>query len=155
MSDTNTEIDFSGIDFTDVQAPSFEPLPAGWYHVAVTDWNAVETKNEGKLPAGTPGINWEFTVQSGDYENRRVWENHWLHQNTLGFLKSLLAATGNYTEEQLSGPMPGFDPQDVIGAELAVKLSIRKSEQYGDSNQVRQYRKLADMPGGTGESLLP
>jgi hypothetical protein len=151
--------DFTGIDFTDVQGGQFDALPSGRYAVRVTDWSETETKNAGKLPAGTPGINWEFTVQEGEYEGRRLWTNHWLHPNTLGFLKSMLKATGKFTDDQLDGKLEWNGPDDVLDAELVVKVSKRNSEQYGEQNDIKGYYPAGSSTsagaGGGGSSLMP
>ncbi|TXH55544.1 MAG: DUF669 domain-containing protein [Desulfurellales bacterium] len=144
--------DFS-VDFSDVQGGDFDAIPAGVYNVAVTDWSRTETKNEGKLPAGTPGINWEFTIQDGQYENRKLWINHWIHPNTLGFLKTFLEKTGRYTDEQLSGSFD-LDPDSVVGAELQAVVTVRQYE-GDDRNDIKKFRKAGETASASSSSMLP
>jgi len=146
--------DFS-VDFTDVKGGDFDAIPAGVYNVAVTDWSKVETKNEGKIPAGTPGVNWEFTIQDGDYENRKLWTNHWIHPNTLGFLKGFLEKSGRYTEEELGGAFD-LDPDKVVGAELQAVVIVKKY-QGDDKNEIKKFRKAGESGVATSgsASMLP
>lgn len=144
--------DFS-VDFSDVQGGDFDAIPAGVYNVAVTDWSRTETKNEGKLPAGTPGINWEFTIQDGQYENRKLWINHWIHPNTLGFLKTFLEKTDRYTEEQLSASFD-LDPDNVVGAELQAVVTVRQYK-GDDRNEIKKFRKAGENTSSASASMLP
>ncbi len=150
------------VDFTDVETTSFEPVPAGPYLLAVTDWNRVETKNEGKLPVGTPGINWEFTIQEGPYANRKLWTNHWIHPKTLGFVKGLLGATGDYSEEDLSGQFD-IDPDAVVGSLVGARVKVRPAQgQYAASNDIGSFLPADSLPEGhsgqketTSDAMLP
>jgi hypothetical protein len=104
----------------------FDPIPGGTYHVKITDGELRETKNEGKLPAGTPGVNWEFTVQDGENADRKVWTNQWIHPKTIN--------------------SDDLDVQDAIdrsiGADLTIRVSYRAaSEQYDASNDVKSIKK--------------
>jgi hypothetical protein len=122
----------------------FDPIPGGTYHVKITDGELRETKNEGKLPAGTPGVNWEFTVQDGENADRKVWTNQWIHPKTIGFLKGTLEATGKFTEAEINSD--DLDVQDAIdrsiGADLTIRVSYRAaSEQYDASNDVKSIKK--------------
>jgi len=149
------------IDFTDVKSASFEVLPAGWYLSRVTDVSPVATKNAGKLPVGTPGLNWEFTVQEGDFENRKLWTNTWLYATTEGFLKSLVAATAG--KEASESSMSVKEIVDVVvGMDLWVQVRVRNSQQYGEQNDIRGYRHVSNPPpvtaGGSNSkatSFLP
>lgn len=108
MSDNATfDDDAFSVDFTDVDgAGGFTALPRGQYLLEVVDWEVTETKNAGKLPAGTQGIKWEFNVvENPDYEDRKLWTSHWLAASTMPFLKGFLEATGVYEEGELDGPL--------------------------------------------------
>lgn len=113
----------------------------GKHHVKITKISETEVQNDGKLDAGTPGFNFEFTVQEGPYENRRTWNNFWIAPSTLGFLKLCLKATGQYTEEELAGDFEiEEDDERLIGADLVIKTKIRKgNDQYEDSTAVTGY----------------
>jgi hypothetical protein len=118
------------LDFSDVQAAgTFDAIPGGWYHVLVKGYQNTETKNAGKLPAGTPGTNWEFIVQAPEeYESRHLWTNHWHHQKTLPFLKNLFEACGAFTPEELEGSLTLEDRDRVVDTEVMCKVQKKKYE---------------------------
>lgn len=127
------------LDFTDVKSSSFEPLPAGWYHVIVNSVKESEAGDNAKNP-GAPMLNMEYVVQSGDYEDRHVFENVTIVQTTLWKLKGILEAM-NY---DVSGELE-FDPDDFVGNELQVKLSIQpETKDFDAKNNVKGYKPLED-----------
>lgn len=154
MSDVN--LDDLTVDFTDVQGGDFDAIPSGKYHIAITDYSTTETKNAGKLPVGTPGINWEFTVQEGPFENRKLWTNHWIHPNTLGFLKGMLKASGKFSDEELEGQLPKGWYDRAVGAELVAKVGTREYN-GNDVNDIKGFKPMSTWEGEStsGGSLLP
>jgi hypothetical protein len=144
--DSFSDDDFS-VDFTGVEAmgAGFEAKPNGWYKCTITKIGKTETKNAGKLPAGTPGANVEFTVICGPngpdekYQGQKIWSNYWLHPNNIGFLKGLLRASGEFTEEELNGPLPGTWTKRVIDKVVMVKNSQRtyQGEQRDNVNGLK------------------
>jgi Protein of unknown function (DUF669) len=146
------------INLTDIDDRSFEALPAGRYRVKISDYELKETKNDGKLPKGTPMINWEFTVVSdikGDdkYANRKLWMNTVIHERTLFSLKALLRASGAYTDEDLAGELD-FEPDEVLEAEVIAVVAQR--EYNGDmTNDVKRIKSLSDSDREDSASLLP
>jgi hypothetical protein len=159
MTDINSE-DLA-IDFTDVEgAGGFTPLPNGRYLLEVTDWELTETKNPGKLPVGTPGIKWEFTVVDGEHENRKLWANHWIAATTLPFLKGFLAATGVFTEEQLNGPLGSVTDigEKVLEAEARVCAKVGRQRGNDDYNDIKGFFPADQYKGqssGGGSSMMP
>lgn len=146
--------DFLQIDMSDIKGGDFDAIPAGAYPVVVSDWSTTETKNEGKIPAGTPGINWEFTITEGDFENRKLWTNHWIHPNTLGFLKTFLLKAGAYTEDELNESFK-LDPDKVLGKELVAIVVIKKYK-GDDKNEIKKFKAKGEAAAATsGGSLLP
>jgi hypothetical protein len=147
------------VNLTGTTERDFSAIPAGRYIAKVTDFEMRETKDkpDNKLPAGTPMINWEFTIESsttGDtqFANRKVWMNTIIHEKVLFQLKGLLRATGAYTQEQLDGEID-FEPSDVLGATLAVVVTQR--EYQGEMrNDVRRVRALSEEDTAEA-SLLP
>jgi hypothetical protein len=144
-------------NFSDVDSfTGFEAIPAGLYHVKVTDGTETEVKNEGgKLEQGTPGVNWEFTVQDGEFAGRKVFTNTWIHPRTMGFVKGLLESSGRFTNEQLSGDLD-WEIDQVIGADVMVKVAVR---QY-NGDDVNDVKSIKPFKGETSESsssssLLP
>ena len=69
------------LDLSSADASGLEPFKGGLYPMGITKCSPVEIKNEsgeGKYPAGTGGYNVEFTVQEGEFEGRKVWNNYWI-----------------------------------------------------------------------------
>jgi Protein of unknown function (DUF669) len=137
------------INLTEVEDRSFEAIPSGRYRLKLDDFEMREVKREdGKVPKGTPMINWEFLVvcdaKTGDdkYSGRKVWMNTLLIQQSLFNLKGLLKATGKYTEEELAGELD-FDPEDVMDCEVIGVVSQR--EYNGDTvNDIKRVLPLSE-----------
>ena len=143
------------VDFTNVEKKSYDPIPAGKYVLIVSDGEQTETKNEGKLPKGTPGIRWEFTVDGGQNDGRKLWTNTWIHPNTNGILLALLDATGKFNEAQLSGDLD-FDIEDVVGSKIGARVKERPgNEQYDASNDISRFLKVDDVAEAEATSQLP
>jgi hypothetical protein len=141
-------------DLTGIKS-GFDPVPAGTYICRVTKVDDTETKNDGKMPAGTPGINVEFTVIAGDHEGRKFFNNYWVWPTTLPMLKGFLAATGEFDAEQLDGEID-FDNDQLIGTELKVAVNVQpETQQYDARNNVRRVKALTDEESEELESALP
>lgn len=147
------------------EALSFDPIPTGKYYARVTDITERECGPESKNP-GKPYWAVEFTIQDGEFENRKLWANVMLFEGALYSLVQLLKATG-HTDALASGNVP--DAEDFISAE--VNLNVRKlRDAYAEArdgdgvaqwkNEVKgilPYASAAGVPvkkGGKG-SLLP
>lgn len=146
------------INLTDVDDRSFEALPAGKYIVKATDYELKETSGNGKLGAGVPMINWEFTVVTdihGDdkYASRKLWMNTVIHEKTMFNIKGLLRAVGLFTDEQLEGELD-FEPEDVLNIDIIAQVAQR--EYNGDmTNDIKRTRALSEADREEVGSLLP
>jgi hypothetical protein len=156
------ELDDLSLDFTDVEgAGGFQPLPRGTYLLTVTDWELTEVKNAGgKLPVGTPGIRWEFVVEDGDYENRRLWTSHWLTAQSMPYLKGFLAATGVFSEEELAGPLGKASEvaNRVVDERPKVAAKVRIQKNNSDFNEISAFLPASEYKGADAErsnSLMP
>lgn len=130
MSETEfpATLDLSGADLK-----GFDPIPTGTYDAVVFSAEAIEAENpDGKLPMGTPGINVQFKIDGGPFDNRRVWNRYWMppaeydeekRKKTLGMLARFLMAIG-YPEEQVTGGGFNLDLEDMINRECAVSVKI-------------------------------
>jgi hypothetical protein len=118
----------------------FEPLPAGPYMVQVMESDVIETK------AGT-GLILKLTleVMDGPFANRKVWAN-------LNF-KNPNATAQRIAQEQIKqicdavghkGPLS--DSEVLHFKPLRAQLGIRKSDEYGDQNEVKRYSPLSGAP---------
>lgn len=137
----------------------FEPFDAGRYELKVTEMDVVYTKNEsgdGKMPAGTPGYNVRFTVQGGKFDERHVWNNYWLptaefeesseenkqkSQKMKGIFARFLIALG-YSEEEVTGGSFQVDINDIIGRTVMGQVGIKRSEEYGDRNVIKNVKRV-------------
>lgn len=129
------------LNFADVQSGSL--LPNGRYYVMVTGFELTETQG-GKAP-GTPMVKAEYTVSSGEYENRKVWDNLVLNKESLWKAKQFLLAAGMYKEEVDSWNLRNFldAVEDERFMERDLDLTVkqtRETEEYDARNQVSGYK---------------
>ncbi len=115
---------------------NFEPLPAGWYTATIGGAEVKATK------AGT-----------GEYIAIRYDITGPTHQGRVVF-GNLNIKNANPTAEAIGYQQMGElmraiglarvdDTDQFIGGQLQIKLDIRKSEQYGDSNDVKGFKSLS------------
>lgn len=96
------------IDFTDT--PSLEAVPAGIYTVQVTACDERVGKD-----SGNPYIYFEFTIEGGDSDARKLFFNATLIEKSRPYLMRTLRAFG-WTEEELRAPEGlDLDPADFFG----------------------------------------
>lgn len=141
MAFLDQEFDASTVEVTS----SYEPVPAGWYSAKITDADLCMTK------AG-----------NGQYIKVRYDITGPAHQGRVVFGNLNIQNPNPKAEEigrqQLAELMLAIglakvkDTDQLIGGELEIKLSIRKSEQYGDSNEVKGFKALAGSPAPSGSS---
>lgn len=153
------------LNLEDVEDKQFDVMPRGWYRVAVTNWseeingNPVVIKNEGsKLPVGTKGTNWEFTVVDDEkYETWKLWASYWHHIQTAGFWKALYKASGAFSDEELKQDMDMLEERDrIIGCEMWAQVSVKKYKGE-DQNTIKALKHLSereDTSGNTGKNPL-
>jgi hypothetical protein len=158
------------VNFTDTEkygnsSLGLDPLPTGKYHVAITDIEERESGPQSKNP-GSIYWNIEFTVQSGDYEGRKVWTNASFLPQALYTIKGIMEALGMET----TGNELDIEFDDFLNKELVVKVNFLKAgevtyngttRQLDDRNEVKRFYKLDDAKSGaksgstSGGSLLP
>lgn len=109
------------INFTGVQ--TLEVMPVGIYSVVVT---AVDEQEGVEFPY----LAWEFTIDSGDYENRKLWSNTSISPKALWKLKEVLIALG-VPAETLDAEV-SFDPQDFIGRRALAVVNIEPRTDTGE-----------------------
>ena len=94
-----------------------DPLPAGVYLTKITAAEVKESKSsDSQMIAVT------FTVQDGDFANRKLWRNFSLSEKALGFLKEL-CEKGN-----IEFSKEGLDTEDMLGADLSLQVGQREYE---------------------------
>ena len=114
---------------------NFEPLPAGWYTATIGGAEVKATK------AGTGEyIAVRYDITGPSHQGRVVFGNLNIKNanptaEAIGYqqMGELMRAIG----------LPRIDDTDqLVGGQLQVKLDVRKSEQYGDSNDVKAFKSL-------------
>lgn len=114
----------------------FQPLPAGWYSVTINDAEIRTTKaGNGQYIAV------RYDVTGPTHQGRVVFGNinisnpnpkaEEIGHQQLGQLMRAIGLT------QVS------DTDQLIGGSLEIKLAIRKSDEYGDSNDVKAFKAIA------------
>lgn len=114
---------------------SFDPLPAGWYTAKITQADVTQTK------AGTGQyIKMRFDITGPTHQGRVVFANININNPNptaekigRGQLRQMRDALG-------MGELK--DTDQLIGGDLQIKLSIKKDEQYGDSNDVKGFKPI-------------
>lgn len=114
----------------------FQPLPAGWYTCSITGAELKETK------AGTGQyIAVRYDITGPTNEGRVVFGN--LN------IKNPNPKAEEIGRQQLGDLMRAIglskvtDTDQLIGGNLGIKLAIRKSEEWGDSNDVKAYKSVS------------
>jgi Protein of unknown function (DUF669) len=149
------------VNFTDTEkygksSLGLDPLPTGKYRVAITDAELRDSQS-----SEWQYVNFEFTVQEGKYEGRRVWTNATLAPHALWTIKGLLEAVGYET----TGGEFDIELDDLMNRELLVKVNFLKAgkvkqkdgseRDLDDRNEVKRFYKLDSEAAKTGGSLLP
>jgi hypothetical protein len=114
----------------------FDPLPAGPYMVQVIESDVVETKaGDGLI------LKLTLEVMDGPFANRKVWAN-------LNF-KNRNATAQRIAQEAIKQicDAVGFggqltDSEVLHYKPLRAQITIRKSAEYGDQNDVKRYSAL-------------
>jgi hypothetical protein len=129
--DDELRLNFSGVD--DIQP--MELIPSGIQHCTITKADKVPAGPNAKFP-GQPVLSLEFTVASGDYEGRKIWDRIAVGKDSLykedgepsfGFqkLKSLLGALRYDNTGDLR-----FRIRDWLDQHVDVRVG-RKSASFG------------------------
>lgn len=134
------------INFADVEdQKDFSILPAGRYHVEVTDLTEREASDQSDNP-GARILRWEFTVKTGEYENRKMWDNQVCVKSAFWKIKALLNAAGIDTdqitydanEKEFYHDDDILDMDDLVGKEMDVKVGVRPARK--DPTTQREYQ---------------
>lgn len=136
------DFSFSATDLP-VSTSSFEPLPAGWYTASITGAEIKNTK------AGTGQyIAVKYTITGPSFQGRIVFGN--LN------IKNPNVKAEEIGRQQLGEIMRAInlakvtDTDQLIGGNLGIKLDVKRSEEYGDSNEVKGFKTI-----GVGSSVMP
>ena len=118
---------------------NFEPLPAGWYTAVVNSAEIKITKSgTGKYIAV------RYDITGPTHQGRVVFGN--LN------IKNANSKAEEIGRQQLGEIMRAVglatvkDTDQLIGGQLEIKLEIRESEQYGNSNDVKAFKSSGSAP---------
>ena len=139
-------------NFNGVEPSGFEIVPAGTYKVAVTDAFFSPTRD-----GAGQYMKVEFTIIEGHFENRKVFsmynlmnKNPQAVQIAMGQVVSMLIAMG-YKKEELGE----LSKEDLLckidNKELQIKVGVRKSEEWGDQNNVKGYKPISSPLAASSE----
>lgn len=123
-------------DATTVEITSYDPLPAGWYAAKITEVEIKETKaGNGQY------IRVKYDITGPSHQGRAVYGN--LN------IKNPNPKAEEIGRQQLAELITSIgltkvrDTDQLIGGELQIKLKVRQSEEYGDSNDVAGFKAIS------------
>ena len=133
----------------------FEAFPSGTYDGAVQEVSMIEVKGEdGSLPKGTPGLNVQFRIVGGDYDNRRVFNNYWIAPKKYekkammdGMLSRLFIALG-YDEAAVTSGTFEPDLDELVGK--ACRVAVGQDTYNGEVKNIVKGVKPAGADSGSG-----
>lgn len=136
----------AGFDANEVEPQdSFDPLPAGWYPVIISDSEMKPTKN-----GNGQYLQLELTVIEGEYEGRKAWDRLNLdnpNQTAVEIAQRALSAICRAV-----GVLTPSDSTELHDRPFEVKLSVKPAKgEYEPSNEVKGYRPI----GGEQEAAAP
>lgn len=115
------------------------PLPVGEYKVEIVKAEIKTTKD------GTGNyINVQYKVIDGQYINRVVFGM--LNIRNKNPEAQRIGGEQFFNLREAIGVKKVDDTDQLVGHRLQIKLGIRKSEQYGDQNDVKGFSALAGAP---------
>lgn len=163
-------VDFDGVvDLTDrdesVGTGDYGAVPTGSYQCSVDDADWVYTQNDGKMPAGTPGLNVRFRVSLDEPERRGIkvanqcfFKTYWVPpkdhdkeaaQKLRGALTNFLKAAG-VTDEKLNSKKFNLNDEkdEIIGNPLTVVVG----KKYNEVKETDENPVMGVKPAGSSTS---
>lgn len=128
-----------GFDASKVEPSKFSVLPADEYDMCIVASTMKPTsKGDGKY------LELELQVLSGEFQNFRVWDRLNLVNPSAkateiakGTLSAICRAVGVLTPS---------DSSELHNKPLRVKVTVRKSEEYGEQNEIKAYKPRNGQP---------
>lgn len=140
----------AGFDASQVDPQdSFDPIPAGWYPVVITDSEMKPTKKG-------DGEYLELTLEviEGEYQGRKVWDRLNLvnpNQTAVEIAQRALSAICHAI-----GVMTPNDSAELHDRPLEVKVSVKPArDSYEPTNEVKGYRAMGSAPAAATQSAPP
>jgi hypothetical protein len=127
---------------------NFEPLPAGWYSVTISQAELKATKaGNGQY------IKLRYDVTGPTHQGRVVFGN--LN------IKNANPKAEEIGRQQLGDIMRAIglgkvtDTDQLIGGQIGIKLEIKQDEQYGAGNEVKGFKSLSGSSAPMASSTVP
>lgn len=125
-------VSLSGFNAADHEPVSFDVVPAGMYEAVIVASAEKPTRDgHGKY------IELELQVLNGQFQNRKIWDrlNMWNRSDkAVEIARATLSAICRAV-----GVLTPNDTSELHNRPLVVKVAVRKSDEYGESNEVRGY----------------
>ncbi len=134
-----------GFDADDHPDTGYDPIPAGDYEAMAVGMEVKDTKKrDGKY------IKAEFEVVSGEFKGRKVFTNFNIQNpnqtaEEIGKKQfgALCSAVGNKRPNRT---------EELCNIPLVITVTIRKSDEYGDQNEVKRCKPIASGGSSGGNS---
>jgi hypothetical protein len=130
------------------------PLPRGKFHYKITDMEiqfvaAMDSPNHGK-----PYLNFEFTIQDGEYAGRKDWTNAMAFDGALYTISQILKALGQDVSPNDTFPIPDerefYVGKDLWGRRDYQRDKSKRVVRDPDTNEPRvQLQGFSRYSGGT------
>lgn len=104
----------------------FDNIAPGVYDAVVTGATFEESKDD-----KPPRVSWEYTIESGDFENRKIWENNQITEKGVSFLINNLFKLGLEKPSQISQLPKVLEGALGKNVEITVKHSPKKDGSGG------------------------
>jgi hypothetical protein len=145
MANLDFEFDASKVE----PSAAFDPLPAGWYNVHITESEIKPTKS------GNGGyVRLVLSVLDGDFEGRQLFDNLNLwneNKQAVDIAFSTLSAICRAV-----GVTVVKDTQQLHGLPMQVKVAIEPPKDgYAAQNRVKGYKAIEVAAPGTGPAWAP
>ena len=146
----------------DFAAADYEPrgemgaVPAGKYRCRIEDTERKDTKN-----GDAQYLQITHVITEGEYKGRKIFDriNLWIAQGGEWVRRTDEAGTiaGQTMSELLAalGMATIRNHEELRGKSLVVKVKVRKSEEYGDSNDVQNYYSATAETAPAGAAITP
>lgn len=129
------------VDSLPVSDRNFDPLPAGWYDVAIEDADVKKTKDEtGRY------IEVKYRIIGENYNNRIVFGKINTRNKSAQAERIGLEQLGNLLRA-IAGVSKLTDTNQLIGKNLSIKLKIREAKDgYEAQNEVTGWKSSEGIP---------
>lgn len=123
------------VDFSKVS--SFEPIPSGIYEARITKIEEKATKD-----GSGSYLNIEFTIQDGEFENRKVWTKCSLTPGDNGLPKGMFIMRGICEAIGMDLDLAELDTDHWVGELIKIEVEKKYSDYFkADENIIKKFLK--------------